>query len=143
MEPAESRSRRWRWAALPGIVAAVLPRATCPICVAAYAGVVSALGLGFLLTDRVLNPIILGSLAVSVGSVAWSGRQRRRSAPLLLALAGAAGVVLGRIVWSLPVVVYGGVALLLGASVWTLWLSRPASASLVQISLVEKKGGER
>ncbi len=143
MEPAESRSRRWRWAALPGIVAAVLPRATCPICVAAYAGVVSALGLGFLLTDRVLNPIILGSLAVRVGSRAWSGRQRRRSAPLLLALAGAAGVVLGRIVWSLPVVVYGGVALLLGASVWTLWLSRPASASLVQISLVEKKGGER
>jgi len=129
--------------ALPSILAAVLPKATCPICVAAYAGAVSTLGLGFLLTDRVLNPIIFGSLAVSVGSVAWNARQRRRSGPLLLALAGAAGVVLGRMVWSRPVVVYGGVALLLGASVWTLWLSRPAPASLVQISFVEEKGGER
>lgn len=143
VDRAENRSGRWRWAALPGILAAVLPKAACPICVTAYAAVVSALGLGFLLTDRVLNPIILGSLAVSVGSAAWSGRQRRRSGPVLLSLAGAAGVVLGRMVWSLPAVVYGGVALLLGASVWTLWLSRPASASLVQISLIENKGGER
>ena len=142
MGRAEVRSGRWRtWVALPGLLAAVLPKAACPVCVAAYAGAVSALGLGFLLTDRVLNPIILGSLVVSVGSVAWSARQRRRSGPVLLALAGGCGVVLGRMVWSLPVAVYGGVALLLGASAWTVWLARPAPTPLVQISSVRREGG--
>ncbi len=33
---------RWRsWAGLPGVLAAVLPKATCPLCVAAYAGALS------------------------------------------------------------------------------------------------------
>lgn len=143
MERAEVRGRRWRiWAALPGILAAALPKATCPLCVAAYAGAVSALGLGFLLTDRVLNPIILASLAVSVGSVAWNTWQRRRPAPLLLAVVGASGVVLGRIVWSVPAAVYGGVALMLAASLWTLWWRRPRSAPLLHIGFIEKEGGE-
>lgn len=140
----ETHSRPWRtMASLPGILAAVLPKAACPLCVAAYAGAVSALGLGFLLTDRVLNPIILVSLAVSVGSVAWNAWQRRRVAPLLLAVAGASSVVLGRMLWSLPAAVYGGVVLLVGASFWTLWLNRSASAPLIRIGFIEKEGGER
>ncbi len=129
-------------APVPGILAALLPKAACPLCVAAYAGVVSALGLGFLLTDRVLNPIILGSLALSVGSVAWAARQRRRLLTIVPAVLGAAGIVLGRMVWSVPVAVYGGMTLLLGASLWMLWVSRPRPAPLVHIRSVRKEGIE-
>ena len=139
MSRAEIGSGRWRtWTAVPGILAAVLPKATCPLCVAAYAGVISSLGLGFLLTDRVLNPVILVSLTLSVASAGWNSWARRRSLPFLLAVTGAAAVVLGRMVWSLPLVVYGGVALLLGASSWTLWLNR--RTSLVQVRLAREKG---
>ena len=129
-------------AALPGILAAVLPKAACPVCVAAYAGAVSALGLGFLLTDRVLNPIIVGSLALSVVSVAWAARQRRRTLPLYLAVVGAAAIILGRMIWSVPLVVYVGMALLLGASLWTLWVRRPQPAPLVNIRFERKEGIE-
>ena len=129
------RRSRWRsLAGVPGVIVAVLPKATCPICVAAYAGAVSSLGLGFLLTDRVLNPIIIASLIISVGSVAWNTRRSGRLAPLLVSLIGACAVVLGRVVWSFPVAVYGGVVLLVGASVWTLWLNRPAPEPIVQVT---------
>jgi len=35
---------------LPGIGAALLPNATCPACWPVYAGILSSLGLGFLMT---------------------------------------------------------------------------------------------
>jgi hypothetical protein len=92
--------------------------------VAAYAGFVSSLGLGFLLTDRVLNPIIVASVIVSVGSAAWNSRRSGRLPPLLMSVAGACAVVAGRVVWSFSFAAYAGVVLLVGASIWTLWLNR-------------------
>lgn len=130
---------KWRrWAGVPGVIAAVLPKAACPVCVAAYAGALSALGLGFLLTDRVLSPIIVVSLAVSVGSVGWNARRLHQPMPMYVAALGAVVVVCGRMVWSVPVAVYGGVVLLLGASLWTLWRKSPAAAPIS----IQNEGGE-
>jgi hypothetical protein len=125
---------------LPGALLALLPAATCPACVAAYAGVVSALGLGFLLTERVLAPLIVGFLAASLVSVGWSARGHRRLGPLITTAAGSAAVVLGRLIWSVPLLVYGGVALLLGASLWNLWLKRPRPQPPIQIRMERKEG---
>lgn len=112
-------------AAVPGAALPLLPSVTCPACAVAYAGVLSSLGLGFLLSDRVLVPIIVASLVVGVASVAWSTRSHRRPGPLVATLVGVLGVVIGRLVWRVPAVLYVGVALLLGASIWNLWLKRP------------------
>ena len=144
----DARGRRPRWlralAVLPGAVVALLPVAHCPACIGAYFGayfaVLSAVGLGFLTTERVLAPLIAVFLVFGVGTVAWSTRSHRRLGPLVFTLLGSAAVVGGRLIWNVPAVLYSGVALLIGASLWNLWLKRPQSAPLIQIRLGRKEG---
>lgn len=127
-------------ALLPGAAVSLLPSATCPACIAAYAGVASSLGLGFLFNERVLAPLIGLLLTVGLVSVAWSARSHRRTGPLLVTILGSAAVVGGRLVWSVPALLYGGVALLVGASLWNLWLKRPQPEALVQLRFARKEG---
>ena len=132
---AHSEGRCWiqSLAVLPGALLALLPSATCPMCLAAYAGVLSAVGLGFLFNERVLGPLIVVFLAVGVFSVAWSTRSYRRPGPLVVTVVGSGAVVAGRLVWNVPIALYAGVALLIGASLWNLWLKRPQAEPLVEI----------
>src|SRR5579875_3326336 len=102
-------------------------------CLAAYAGVLSAVGLGFLFNERVLGPLIVVFLAIGIFSVAWSTRSHRRLGPLVVTLVGSGVVVAGRLVWNIPIALYAGVALLIGASLWNLWLKRPQAEPLVEI----------
>jgi len=140
----DARRRRPRWlrslAVLPGAAIALLPVAHCPACLGAYFAVLSALGLGFLVTEHVLAPLIALFLVLGLGTVAWSTRSHRRFGPLVVTLVGSAAVVVGRLIWSLPAMLYGGVALLIAAALWNLWLKRPRSDSLVQIRLGRKEG---
>lgn len=73
---------------VPGALVAPLPKAACPLCVAAYAGAVSSLGLGFLLTGgvdaghrRLANPECRERcLGLVTTPACWTGhRLRRRS----------------------------------------------------------------
>lgn len=131
-----SEGRNWirSLAVLPGALLPLLPSATCPMCLAAYAGVLSAVGLGFLFNERVLGPLVVVFLAVGIFSVAWSARSHRRLGPLLVTVAGSGAVVAGRLVWNIPMALYTGVALLIGASLWNLWLKRPRAEPLVHIA---------
>ena len=122
-------------ALVPGMVLSVLPSATCPFCVSAYAAVVSALGLGFLLNQRVLVPLLVGFLVVGLCTIGWATRSHRRPGPLLLAAAGSLAVLGGRVVWEIPFVLYSGAALLVLASFWNLWLKRPRREPLVPLRL--------
>ncbi len=107
---------------LPGALLPLAPSFSCPACVAAYAGVLSALGLGYLLTERVLLPLIVLSLFLGVASIAWTIRAHGRKAPVVLAAVAALLIASGRLVWSLPLVVYIGAAAFLAAAGWNLWL---------------------
>lgn len=118
---------------IPGAVLPLVPSVTCPACLAAYAGVFSALGLGFLHNERVLAPLIVLFLAVGIFSVAWSTRSHRRLGPLVVTLLGSAAIVLGRLTGHVHILLYGGVALLIAASLWNLWLKRPRRDPLVEI----------
>lgn len=143
--PTDSAPRRGlrSLALVPGALLALLPSATCPACIAAYAGVLSAVGVGFLFDEQVLAPLIVGFLVVGLATVAWSTRSHRRPGPLLVTTVGSAAVVAGRLVWSLPAVTYVGAALLVGASIWNLWHKRPRPAALVQLRLTRTEGAPR
>jgi uncharacterized membrane protein HdeD (DUF308 family) len=110
----------------------LLPSFTCPVCLAAYAGVLSTLGLGLVLTESVLAPLIVAFLFVGIASVARTTRSHRRAGPLSMIVAGSGAVVAGRLVWNAPAVLYVGIVLVIAASLWNLWLKRPARRSVVR-----------
>lgn len=112
-------------APVPAAVLAVLPSFSCPVCIAAYAGVLSAAGLGFIFDSTVQTPLIAGLLLVGIGSVAFASRSHNNRAPLVLTLVGTAAVVVGKLVWDLPFLLYAGAALLFAAALYNLWLKRP------------------
>jgi hypothetical protein len=127
-------------ATVPGALVALLPAATCPACLGAYFGVLSALGLGFLLTNRVLVPVVVGFLVLGIAIIAWSTVSHRRFGPLIATLAGSGAVAAGRLIWSIPTMLYAGVALLVGASLWNLWLKRRRFEPFIQLRLLRKQG---
>ena len=77
-----------------------------------------------MLKERVLAPLIGAALVVSIVTIAWSTRSHRKPGPLALTVVGAVLVTCGRIVWTVPPLVYIGGAALLSASFWNLWLKR-------------------
>ncbi len=64
--------RTWKESAmaLPGIGVSLLPKVVCPMCSAAYAALVSSLGLGFLISTRYLLSLTAIFLAIAVGALA-------------------------------------------------------------------------
>lgn len=130
-------SRSWlgSLALVPGTVLSILPSVTCPFCISAYAAVVSALGLGFVLNQRVLVPLIVVFLAIGILTIAWSTRSHKHLGPLVASGIGSLAVVAGRVVWHVPVALYVGAGMLVVASLWNLWLKRPKQEPLVPIRL--------
>ena len=102
-----------------GAVFAALCCAGTPVIVS----VVSALGLGFLRTDRVLWPLMLLSLVAALWGF-WKGRQMHRSAgPLILGLCGAVALTAGVIfVHGFPAreLIGVGAVTLVCATVWNI-----------------------
>ncbi len=112
---------RSRWAvlaaALPGVGVALLPKVVCPFCWPAYAAILSALGLSFLMERTYLLPLTLGALALVLGVLAWGARRSGRWWPLGLGTAGAALVLAFKFLWDVPAATYAGAALLFAACV--------------------------
>jgi len=115
-------------AAAPGVGASLLPVGICPACWPAYAGVLSALGLGFLLEKAWLLPLTILALAVAVGALAWRSGSRRGPTPALLGLGGSLAILAGKFVFSLGFLSTGGIAVLVAASIWNAWPRSPRAS---------------
>ena len=126
--------------ALPGVGVSLLPKLTCPICWPAYAGLLSSVGLGFLISARYFFAFTSGLLILSVTALAFRAGKRHGYGPPVLGLAAAAIVLLGKFSLESSATVYGGLMLLVAASVWNSW-PRPQCApigdGLVQLSAKE------
>jgi hypothetical protein len=62
------------WSGVTGLMAgaiAALPVLTCPLCWPAYAGLLSSLGVSFLIYSKYLLPVVAVMLALSLGSLAF------------------------------------------------------------------------
>lgn len=116
-------TRTWKQTLLatPGIGIALLPKLLCPFCWPLYAGIVSSIGLGFLVGTTYLVPITGAFLAVTLAVLGFRARQRRGYGPLLLGLVASASVLLGKFYFESAPATYGGIAALVVATFWNAW----------------------
>src|SRR2546429_4148819 len=121
-------SRTWKRAllSLPGIGLSALPKLACPLCWPTYAGLLSSVGLGFLISARYLLPVTAAFLVVAVGALALRANLRHGYRPFLLGLFAALGVLVGKFWWESNLVMYASVGVLVMASVWNAWPHRAA-----------------
>jgi hypothetical protein len=143
-------TRAWRqiFLAMPGIGVAMLPKLLCPMCWPLYAGIVSSVGLGFLVGTAYLQPITSAFLILTVAALGFRARQRRGFGPFLIGLVASAAVLTGKFYLESNPLMYGGVGLLVGASMWNAW-PRPTNRAVcpsctpdttVQITGVHENG---
>ena len=109
---------------VPGVGASLLPKLVCPLCWPAYAGIVSSLGLGFLIGSAYLLPITAAFLAVSTGALGFRARCRRGYGPLWVGSLATILVLVGKFQLESVVTTYAGVTLLVVASIWNIWPRR-------------------
>lgn len=103
-----------------------LPRLLCPACWPAYAGLMSSMGLGFLLKTRWLLPLTMITLVFVLASLAFRARARRGYGPFMLGLLGSGALLGGYFVFPPGTAISvwgvdGGAALLVAASIWNGW----------------------
>lgn len=104
--------------ALPGIGALLAPVGVCPFCWPVYLGLLASTGLAFLNQEKYLMPIAALLIAIGLAPLAYRARQNRNYGALLLAVAGAAGAFIGKFLVPIAALLYGGLGLLVGASLW-------------------------
>jgi mercuric ion transport protein len=139
--PAVAKVRgSWRGsiAMLPALGAAVLPKLACPACWPAYAGLLSSIGLGLLLESTFLLPLTSGFLAIAVVLLAFGARRRRGYGPFGMGLVSIPMVLVGEFVLESDAWLYGGLAMLVGASMWNSWhvRRRPACPVCIRVESI-------
>lgn len=104
---------------LGGVLAVLIPKGVCPLCIAASGSVLSTLGLSFLASDGVMRWLLLGLLLVALIVFFIRARAAERWGLFWLAVAGSVLVYAGWLA-ALSIVLYGGTALLSAAAVLNL-----------------------
>ncbi len=122
-------SSRWKQGllALPSVGFSMLPKLACPACWPAYAGLLTSIGLGFLISAVYLPPLTVAFLVLALGALAFRAKQRRGYSPLLLGIVTASGVLLGKFVWESNPIMYASIGLLVVSSLWNTWPRRDKS----------------
>jgi hypothetical protein len=109
------------------VLAVLVPKGVCPICLATSGSVLSSLGLTFLANAAIMRWLLAVLLGISLLALFVSARRKERWSMFAVAVAGALAVYAGWMTAS-KIAVYGGSALLVIASLLNVW--KPPEASL-------------
>lgn len=115
--------------ALPAVGVALLPKLTCAACWPAYAALLSSLGIGFIDYTPYLLPVTVVALTLTLCLLAYRATRRRGYGPLMLGIASASVMLVGKFTLDSDAALYGGIALLVAASVWNVWPRPPTGCS--------------
>ncbi len=107
--------------ALPGVGFSMLPKLACPLCWPAYAGLLSSVGLGFLISTVYLLPLTAAFLLLAVAALAFRANKRRGYGPFVLGVVAGSAVLLGKFGWESKVMMYTALGMLVVASLWNAW----------------------
>ncbi len=112
-----------KWGPLGSIFAAL-----CCLGVAPVLAALSAVGLGFLIHDAILIPLLALFLGVTIWGVHRDRGRHQRSGPVILSALAAALTLAG--LWISPAVVVAGLVALVGSSLWNFRLVRSSRSAL-------------
>jgi hypothetical protein len=102
-----------------GVLAVLVPKGICPLCLSASGSVLPALGLSFLADSSIMRWVLAGLLLVSLSAFYISARNKEKWSIFVIAAAGAVVVYVGWLLGS-SVTLYGGTAVMLTASILNL-----------------------
>lgn len=103
-------------AAAPAALMGLAPGLFCPACYPALVALLSSMGLGALVTDAILPPLMAALLLVALAGLGLQARRRRAYWSLLPGVTGAVGVYVGLFLVASTTLRVFGVVLLVGAS---------------------------
>ena len=131
--PSEGRTWLSGIAILPAIGTTLLPALTCPACWPAYAGLLSVIGLGIVDYTPYLMPMTIGFLGLALFALGYKAKRRRGYIPLVLGIAAASLILIGKFFIFSDLSTYSGIAGLILASLWNSWPTRGTAAGVCPI----------
>jgi hypothetical protein len=109
----------------------------------AYAGLISSVGLGFVMQTAYLLPLTVCALLLALVALGFRADRRRGYGPLAVGILAGVMLLVGKFVLDSDIAVYGGIASLIGASLWNSWPKKsvpPApTETLLQLGGIERK----
>ena len=85
-----------------------------------YSGIVSSVGLGFLISTKYLLTLTIAFLILTFGALAYHAKQRRGYGPFGLGIVGAVAVLIGKFDLESNPVTFTGIVVLVVASAWNM-----------------------
>lgn len=108
-------------ATIPAIGVAFLPKIACPVCWPAYAGLLSAMGLGFLIQGSNLLIVSMIFLGLALAVFGLHGKNRKNFMPFWLALVGLFFIIPAKFLWNNMLMFYAGSVFLTVAIILDIW----------------------
>jgi hypothetical protein len=88
-----------------------------------------------LLQTAYLLPLTVVTLLLAVGALAFRAARRRGHCPFAVGLMAAVLVVVGKFALTSDWMTYGGIGLLVAASIWNSWPKRTTGANLIELGI--------
>jgi mercuric ion transport protein len=111
-----------------GSLGSALTVGLCPICIPAIGSFLSAIGMGFLVNESVLKPIVIVFILISSFGFYWSYKKEHKNVyPVVFGIFFGVGIYLSRYVFINFYMMYASIAGLLGISIWNLKLKKTAN----------------
>ncbi len=110
----------------------------CPVCIPAIGAFLASIGLGFLVQESVLRPVLFIFLAAAISGLLWSYLKEHRNVwPLIGGILMGITLYVGRYVYFGTVInqilMYGGITGIIAVSIWNLKLRKSASCPACEV----------
>jgi len=121
-----------------GSFGAALTVGLCPVCIPAIGAFLASIGLGFIVQESVLRPVLFIFLAAAISGLLWSYLKEHRNVwPLIGGILMGITLYVGRYVYLGSVInqvlMYGGIAGIIAVCIWNLKLRKSASCPACEV----------
>ena len=121
-----------------GSFGSVLTVGLCPVCIPAIGAFLASIGLGFIVQESVLRPVLFIFLAAAISGLLWSYLKEHRNVwPLIGGILMGITLYVGRYVYLGSVInqvlMYGGIAGIIAVCIWSLKLRKSASCPACEV----------